>query len=252
MDISPCEIDRRELFEALDLNRDGRICLRDVRRVMQMLGQPSIEASGKGWLLLRAIEDTGLSGLDYQQFSALLSDEDAAERRRLQALEDEMALEAFGHFDRDGDGFVSADELLHAMCQIGVEMTRSHCVGIIEENDMDGDGRLNLEEFQKSCRSIHDHDGDRGEQSEGDDLSVTQLACRKRSEVFIAQLLKLAPAGVSCSVASCSTVPDLSVLTLATPTSSVHRGPSARRSVPQRRSLVNAMRNCWSSASRVF
>lgn len=242
-------MDRRELFDALDTNRDGRVCVRDVRRVMQMLGESNTGSrEEEGWaVLLRAVEGSGLSCLGYQQFSALLADEDAVARRMSQALEDNMALEVFGHFDRNGDGYVSANELLESMRQVGVELTMSYCLGIAEKNDADGDGRLNLTEFQRAYRSVQDHDGDGGEQSNGDDAHATRFVCAGRSEVSIAQLLKIS-AGSFCD-SSCSTIPDVSAFPSATSTLSLRAPASCRRS-PQRRSLVHGLSSCWAWTRR--
>lgn len=192
---------------------------------------------------------TGLSCLDYVQFSALLSDEVALEERRSRTLEDRLALEAFGHFDRDGDGFVGADELLDTLCQIGVELSRSHCLGIIEENDADGDGRLSLEEFQKTVRSVHDRDCDRGEESDSEAATQQCFTSTRLLEAPAAQLVKLAPAGASCNT-SCSTAPGSCASTFATTRSS--GSARSRRGAPPRRSLAEAVRKCWHATTRVF
>ena len=50
-------------------------------------------------------------------------------------------------FDKNGDGFISVDELRHVMTSLGEPMTIEEAEECIREVDTDGDGRVNYEEF---------------------------------------------------------------------------------------------------------
>lgn len=51
-------------------------------------------------------------------------------------------LGAFKVFDKNGDGFVSAEELRQAMASIGEDMTAQEINDMISEVDHDRDGRI--------------------------------------------------------------------------------------------------------------
>ena len=50
--------------------------------------------------------------------------------------------EAFKVFDKDGDGFISVEELREIMGNMGEKMTKEEVDEMIQEVDMDGDGRV--------------------------------------------------------------------------------------------------------------
>jgi calmodulin len=48
-------------------------------------------------------------------------------------------------FDKDGNGFISAAELRHAMTNLGEKLTDEEVDEMIREADIDGDGQVNYE-----------------------------------------------------------------------------------------------------------
>lgn len=81
----------------------------------------------------------------------------------MQENDSEMIREAFRVFDRDGNGFITADEFRYFMTHMGEQFTddevgfyhalpSTNCLSpkvdeIIRECDTDGDGQINYEEF---------------------------------------------------------------------------------------------------------
>lgn len=59
---------------------------------------------------------------------------------------------AFNMFDEDANGFVEIEEFKMAMS--GLNISHYEWVGIIAEIDIDGDGRISLEEFTAMLRNI--------------------------------------------------------------------------------------------------
>ena len=53
--------------------------------------------------------------------------------------------QAFAVFDKDGDGFISADELRNVMNSLGENLTDEELEEMIKEADADGDGEVNYE-----------------------------------------------------------------------------------------------------------
>ena len=50
---------------------------------------------------------------------------------------------------KDGDGLISADELMQVMSNLGENLTDDEVGMMIREADVDGDGQVNYDEFVK-------------------------------------------------------------------------------------------------------
>ena len=57
--------------------------------------------------------------------------------------------EAFAVFDVDKDGFITKGELRQVMNRLGENLTDEQLDAMIREADLDGDGKINAEEFKK-------------------------------------------------------------------------------------------------------
>ena len=60
----------------------------------------------------------------------------------------EEIVESFKVFDRNGDGLITEEELKITMDHLGDPMEEEDVKAMIEEADLDGDGKINLKEFQ--------------------------------------------------------------------------------------------------------
>ena len=60
--------------------------------------------------------------------------------------------EAFRAFDQDGSGYLDAAELKYFMTKEGEKLTDAEVDELIREWDIDGDGKLNYEEFVKMMK----------------------------------------------------------------------------------------------------
>ncbi|CAL0312765.1 unnamed protein product [Lupinus luteus] len=58
-------------------------------------------------------------------------------------------IDVFHHFDRDGDGKISAFELRSYFGSIGEYMSHEEAQGVIHDFDYDGDNMLDFKEFTK-------------------------------------------------------------------------------------------------------
>lgn len=62
----------------------------------------------------------------------------------------------FRKFDINNDGFITKDELEKTMDAIKMQRTDILVKDIIKKTDIDGDGKISLAEFQKSCQYKYD------------------------------------------------------------------------------------------------
>ena len=60
-----------------------------------------------------------------------------------QCLGPEELEKAFSMFDRDGDGFIDANELRRLLTNLGEKLTEDEVDEMIREVDIDGDGKIN-------------------------------------------------------------------------------------------------------------
>ncbi|TYJ21607.1 hypothetical protein E1A91_A08G074100v1 [Gossypium mustelinum] len=69
--------------------------------------------------------------------------------RKMQENEVDELKEAFKVFDRDQDGFISANELRQVMMNMGERLTMEEAEQMIREADLDGDGVVSFDEFAR-------------------------------------------------------------------------------------------------------
>lgn len=124
-----------EVFRALDVDNDGRLSKREIRQgFMEFCGRDKFTEGDVRKLFLRiGSEDTEYIG--YTEFLiGAVNKNDMLSGASLQ--------EAFKLLDTDGDGFISADELLQISpsCDRTVEK-------VIAKVDFDGDGMISFGEF---------------------------------------------------------------------------------------------------------
>ena len=80
-------------------------------------------------------------GIDFQEFIELMV-------KHGSNIEEDIA-ESFKVFDIDGDGLITEDELHVTMNNLGEPMNEVEVKAMIDEADLDGDGKINFKEFQR-------------------------------------------------------------------------------------------------------
>ena len=86
----------------------------------------------------------GTGSLDFESFLNIVAS------RKFDDEDHEDALkEAFRMFDRDGNGYIDAEELRICMINLGEKLTLEEVEEMIKEVDIDFDGRMNYEGNQE-------------------------------------------------------------------------------------------------------
>ncbi|XP_020807649.1 calcium-binding protein E63-1 isoform X1 [Drosophila serrata] len=153
--------DLRTAFDLLDRNRDGRVTANELQFMLKNLGinvRDEIihdlirEASHSGNGLINEAEFLQWVG----RIQALRDDqqqpEDSASNSKPVDEADDVTedlIAAFRVFDRDGNGFITRDELQTAMEMIGEPLNEQQLEQLLVIADLDQDGRINYEEFTR-------------------------------------------------------------------------------------------------------
>ncbi|XP_060651225.1 calcium-binding protein E63-1 isoform X1 [Drosophila nasuta] len=156
--------DLRTAFDLLDRNRDGRVTANELQFMLKNLGinvRDEIihdlirEASHSGNGLINEAEFLQWVGriqaLRDDQQQQHDSDSASTASKPVDADDDvtEDLIAAFRVFDRDGNGFITRDELQTAMEMIGEPLNEQQLEQLLAIADLDQDGRINYEEFTR-------------------------------------------------------------------------------------------------------
>lgn len=147
-------------FEFFDRNGDGRISQDELGAVMRSLGQRVSDAE-LAWLI-RDVDANGDGFIDVYEFIELntrptkceSSSESDSESGSESGSDAEGAVEdalrsAFGVFDADKNGLISAEELQRVLVAFGDEgVSVEECRRMIQSVDQDGDHMVDFREFE--------------------------------------------------------------------------------------------------------
>lgn len=128
-------------FQLFDKDSDGRITTVELGDILRKLGYNPTPEDLKD--MIKEVDIDGNGNVDFQEFLELMS-----HKMKDHDSEEEM-LEAFKIFDRDNNGYVTKDDFKVIMNHLGEAMTPDELDEMIKDNDDDGDGQLNYEEFKK-------------------------------------------------------------------------------------------------------
>merc|ERR550517_225864 len=121
----------REAFNIFDQDGDGSISIKDLARVLGSLGHNPAEGQ-----LLEMFNEADVDGKTTVQFPQFLQ----MMKKKLTDTEN-LAIEAFKIFDRDGTGFITSAELNSVMAQLGEKLSECQLAGVTME------GKVGLEKF---------------------------------------------------------------------------------------------------------
>ncbi|XP_052196105.1 probable calcium-binding protein CML23 [Diospyros lotus] len=135
-----------KVFNRFDANGDGKISAAEMTAVLGALGSGMSAEEVRG--VMAEIDRDGDGFVDLREFadfhSKALECDDGSANKELR--------DAFDVYDRDGNGLISATELHTVLKSLGEKCSLKDCRQMISSVDMDGDGCVNFEEFQKMMR----------------------------------------------------------------------------------------------------
>lgn len=132
----------QEAFNLYDKDNDGIIAIQKLGRVLRAMGLNPTEIEVQE--MIDEVDSEGTGNLDFESFLNILAS------RKFDDEDHEDALrEAFKMFDRDGNGYIDAEELRICMINLGEKLTLEEVEEMIREVDIDYDGRMDYQEFVK-------------------------------------------------------------------------------------------------------
>ncbi|CAA7054316.1 unnamed protein product [Microthlaspi erraticum] len=129
--------DLKTRFKDMDIDQSGSITYGELRAGLSI---PEKELSmNEAKQLMEAADLDGNGRMDIEEFVSATMERQILDK-------DENVHKAFQHFDKDGNGYITKDELERVMMEHGVR-GEPNAKEMISEADKDNDGRLDHEEF---------------------------------------------------------------------------------------------------------
>lgn len=142
-DMFPITREKRETyryqFQMFDKDGNGQIDNKELMILMQAIGQNPSKAEVED--MIHEVDSDGNGTIDFDEFIFLM------EKYGKDVKVEEQLRAAFVVFDKDKDGFISAEELKKVMMNLGEKMSEDEVADMIAEADLDGDGVIDYEEF---------------------------------------------------------------------------------------------------------
>ena len=93
--------------------------------------------------LIRSIDMDGNGEIEFNEFIEFMRKLDEQDEQDEDALK-----EVFMLFDRDEKGYLTPESVYHIFLSIGEKIKLEDITNILKENDIDGDGNLNFQDFK--------------------------------------------------------------------------------------------------------
>ncbi|KAK4834506.1 hypothetical protein QYF36_023968 [Acer negundo] len=143
----------KEMFKMIDTDGSGQITFEELKVGLKKFGANLDESEIYDLMKAADIDNSGT--IDYGEFVAATLHLNKFER------EDHL-FAAFSYFDRDGSGYITADEIQRACEEFGIEDVRLE--DMIGEVDQDNDGRIDYNEFVAMMQKGNGEFGKKGQQ----------------------------------------------------------------------------------------
>ncbi|KAL6976229.1 Calmodulin-like protein 3 [Sarracenia purpurea var. burkii] len=143
----------RRVFQLFDRNGDGKITKKELNDSLENMGISIPDADLIQ--MIRKIDVNGDGCVDIDEFGALYQSIMGERGGGGEEEEEEDMKEAFDVFDRNGDGFITVEELRSVLAALGLKQGRTveDCRRMITKVDVDGDGMVDFDEFKQMMRA---------------------------------------------------------------------------------------------------
>ncbi|KAG9143615.1 hypothetical protein Leryth_019207 [Lithospermum erythrorhizon] len=131
----------KDIFIRFDMDRDGSLTQLELAAMLRSLG---LKPNGdKLHVLLANMDANGNGSIEFDELvGAILSD-----MNQEILINQEQLMQVFRLFDRDGNGYITAAELVGQMAKMGQRLTYRELSEMMSEADLNGDGVISFNEF---------------------------------------------------------------------------------------------------------
>ncbi|KAG8806496.1 hypothetical protein FRC18_006063 [Serendipita sp. 400] len=124
----------KEAFSLFDKDGDGTITTKELGVVMRSLGQNPTDAELRD--MINEVDVDGNGTIDFGEFLTMMA------RKIKESDRDEEIRQAFKVFDKNGDGYVTTEELALVMSNLGEKLSSHELSEMMREADDNGDGKI--------------------------------------------------------------------------------------------------------------
>jgi len=142
--------DLKELFMAMDDNNDGTLSVGELREGLEKAG---VAVPADLAAMMERIDTDGSGVIDYSEFMAATLD-------KREWVAEDACWRAFKTFDQDGSGSIDKEELMKLLGgstvvnDMQIKYTAKEVDAIMKEVDLNGDGKIDFEEFMAMMRKM--------------------------------------------------------------------------------------------------
>ncbi|KAL4239134.1 hypothetical protein ACF0H5_003836 [Mactra antiquata] len=131
--------DFEEAFGLFDRDGHGSITIDDLKAVLRSLGKnPSDEELRD---MIKEVDDDDSGTIEFPEFLTMMV-------RKVKAPDTKKELiDAFRVFDKDNNGFISAQQLRHVLTQTGEKLNQAEITELLRQGDKSGHGQIKYVDF---------------------------------------------------------------------------------------------------------
>ncbi|KEG11668.1 calmodulin [Trypanosoma grayi] len=132
----------KEAFAVFDKDCDGSITVEDLGEVFTAIGQKVSREKLQSMMAEADLDANGV--IDFPEFLTLVATKvNDPEEKELELRR------AFSIYDLGNAGYINVTDLRFVMGRLGCPLSAEQAFEMINEADIDGDGRLSFEEFRR-------------------------------------------------------------------------------------------------------
>ena len=135
----------QHVFNKFDKDKNGTLDVEETKNALKCLSgdndtyvvQPTDEEIQ---IIIGSVDENNDGCLNFEEFLVLVE--------QINEIGDEVR-QQFEFFDKNGDGFIEKKELKKGLKQLNQKIEKSTIKRMIKEADVDGDGKISFQEFQR-------------------------------------------------------------------------------------------------------
>lgn len=139
-----------EMFKHFDSDGDGILSPKEIDDVLDSMGIKLDDAQKQRMLI--KLDQNGDGEISFEEFRdwqlSMKTEDEEGELKK-------TAKKIFDMFDEDGGGTLSIEELKYGLNKLNAGLTEEEVYNMLREFDTDGDGEIDLEEFEKVIENAY-------------------------------------------------------------------------------------------------